>query len=184
MNGLPRWIAKRDGPDERFDSAKLGGSIARAGVDVNVRDIRLARELASVVSLFISQQMAGRQLSSIQLQSMTEQVLTETGHSNIAMSYTLYHQRRHRLREQLRVEDHQGQPSVWNKTRIACHLSGHHHLGPSTGRMIASMVEKRVMAAGFERITQRLIREIVNNELLGWGLSPLDTNAGTTAGKP
>ena len=177
-------IAKRDGPDERFNSAKLSSSIARAGADINVRDIRLARELASAVSLFIGPQMAGSQLNSIQLQSMTEQVLTETGHTNIAMSYTLYHQRRHRLREQLRVEDRWGQPSVWNKTRIACYLTGHHHLESSTGRMVASMVEKRIMAAGFERITQRLIREIVNNELLGWGLSPLDANAGAAAGKP
>ena len=179
-----RWIAKRDGPNEPFMVEKLGGSIARAAEEAGHQDPILARELASAVSLFLQHQGYGTTVSSIQLHSMTEQVLSETGYSPVAMSYTLYHQRRQRLRESLRVEDSAGRLQPWNKTRIACRLTSQQGMAGATARAIASMVEKRVMAAQFERLGCGLIRELVNNELTSWGLSPLPAEAWATVSHP
>lgn len=196
MSNLPLQVKKRDGRIVPFDMRKIAEAIAKAFVATGEGDIRLATELADVVTMALSRRgprktnsekgsVENRWVPSIEeIQDLVERVLMETGYTQTAKSYILYRDKRSQLRELVSVRDNEtptrstnlqvqgskGESQGWSKGRIVAALINEADLPRETAEAIASRVEKRVFESGIRRLSTSLIRELVDNELFEMGL--------------
>ena len=108
---------------------------------------------------------------------MVEIVLESTLYKDAAAALAEYHYKRNIKRRRIEVVDiemrdmsdaamlsrieREGQSSRWNKSRIVQHLTDKHKIVPQTARVVASMVEEKVLEMGLTYIPRSLVRQIV-----------------------
>ncbi len=186
-------VRKRDGREVPFDETKIRDAVQRAMVAVGEGDLSFASEVAGVVRLALENRRANAGSASSnddkspsieEIQDLVEHALIELGRATVAKAYILYRDRRSKVREVLEVHrsptpglraprvraSEQGASVAWSKGRIVAALMNEAELARPTAEEIAARVEHRVFALGIKRISTALVRELVDNELVGMGL--------------
>ncbi len=186
-------VRKRDGREVPFDETKIRDAIQRAMLAVGEGDLGFASEVAGVVRLSLSNRRPtaegsasgdGGAPSIEEIQDLVEHALIELGRASVAKAYILYRDRRAKVREVLEVHrsprpgtraprvrpSDEGAPVAWSKGRIVAALMNEAEVARGTAEEIAGRVESRVFALGMKRISTALVRELVDNELVGMGL--------------
>jgi hypothetical protein len=186
-------VRKRDGREVPFDARKIEAAVQAALDAVGEADPHYAGEVAGLVELALGARdpegRPGGEGSAHpgieEIQDLVERALIEMGLAEAAKSYILYRDRRARVRGALRVEkggaprgasprlrvSESGRSAPWSKGRIAAALMSEADLPRETAEEVAARVEERVFETGLERIGTGLIRELVDNELVGMGLT-------------
>ncbi len=102
-------IKKRDGRTVEFNRDKIAEAVGRAAREVGGEDRRLAEEVSSQVTAYLSRTFTEGKLPTVEdVQDAVEKILIEEGHAKTAKAYILYRQRRLELRRAkaiLGVED-------------------------------------------------------------------------------
>lgn len=186
-------VRKRDGREVPFDEGKIRDAIHRAMVAVGEGDLGFASEVAGVVRLALQNRRSdpgaeagveSRTPGIEEIQDLVEHALIELGRASVAKAYILYRDRRAKVREVLEVHrspqpgsrapkvrpSEDGASTAWSKGRIVAALMNEAELGRSVAEVIAASVETRVFALGQKHISTALVRELVDNELVGMGL--------------
>ncbi len=186
-------VRKRDGREVPFDETKIRDAIQRAMVAVGEGDQGFAAEVAGVVRMALENRRASADSnlagdapapSIEEIQDLVEHALIELGRASVAKAYILYRDRRAKLREVLEVHrsptpgtraprvrpSDESAPGTWSKGRIVAALMNEAELVRGAAEEIAGRVETRVFALGLKRISTALVRELVDNELVGMGL--------------
>ncbi|HVP13660.1 MAG TPA: ATP cone domain-containing protein [Phycisphaerae bacterium] len=176
---VPIFIRKRDQTVEAFEIAKLRNGIRKAlctGADPSGLDQVAAKGLAEAIHEFLKRACPAAPVPSVRVLELAELVLTQTGHAAAGMAMRQYASSRDRLRRWLMVAAPTADGAFiqhrWDKGRLVRHLQGQHLLDAPASRMIAGRVEQLVFNCGLKVVTANLVREMVNSELLAWGLLP------------
>ena len=165
-------IAKREGQLERFEPPKPRRCQAAAMKACN-RDLRLADALAGAVALHLRDWSAAGPPSSDYIFRCLRTALVETGMEDVAQHLVLHRRRRASQRRGLSVFDVDKSHyalAPWRKAAVAATLEGRHGLTHAVARILAGEIERRVLALEYSVVSKSLIRELVRNELLAWGL--------------
>jgi hypothetical protein len=186
-------VRKRDGREVPFDESKIRDAIQRAMLAVGEGDLGFAGEVAGVVRLSLQNRRVVESEEEVgesstpgieEIQDLVEHALIELGRASVAKAYILYRDRRAKVREVLEVHrsptpgaraprvrtTEAGAAAAWSKGRIVAALMNEAELARATAEVIAGRVEDRVFALGIKRISTALVRELVDNELVGMGL--------------
>jgi 2-phosphoglycerate kinase len=176
-------IAKREGDLEVFETAKLRRCLTAAMKLCNC-DTRLADALARAVKLHLQDWTETAPPTTDYVFRCIRTALTETGMDHVAQRIAGYRRRREIQRRSLLVSDHRiSRPAAvpWRKATVARSLETFHGLSHSVARILASEIEQRVLALGYNVVSTALIAELIRSELWAWGLA--DT-AATMAPQP
>lgn len=176
-------VRNRQGHEEPFDEDRIVRSILRASSEVGGGDAVVARELAGVVTLFLERRHWDSVPHVDDIQDMVERVLLETGHVEAARAYIRSRSsgraapppapRTASLFPETTLSVTPGSGSgvsQWDRSRIETALEREAGLPPEQAASVAETVERRILNAGIERISSRLIRSLVDAELFGLGL--------------
>lgn len=97
-------IRKRDGRIVEFDQSKIVNAIYRAAASVGIDKKKLARDLASKVTMELNAKFSYENIPTVEdVQDVAEKVLMEAGETEVAKSYILYRQKRREIRETKKV---------------------------------------------------------------------------------
>jgi hypothetical protein len=171
-------IAKREGQLERFELPKPRRCLAAAMRACN-RDVRLADALARAVALHLRDWSAASPPSSEYVFRCLRTALVKTRLEDVAQHLVLHRRRRASQRQRLSVFDVNKSHYVlapWRKAAVAATLEGRHGLTHAVARILAGEIERRVLALEYSVVSKSLIRELVRNELLAWGLADAMTD--------
>lgn len=170
-------IRKRNGSVVEYDERKLERSIYEAARAAGHDDPQLARNLANVVTTYIQKRYDKEVPASVELRSMVEKILTETGYAEIAREYSRYSKKNHHptapdlFPQELMIIDGTTKDEVsrWNKDKIISALVKEASMDPQVARQIADSVEQKLLGLKLGRVSTALIRELVNSELISRG---------------
>lgn len=175
----PLEVRKRDGAVEPFHPAKLRSSIRSALCaigDSGGLDLLVARGLTEAIEQFLLRAELNAPIPTTRLLELVELVLTQTGHAAAAAAVRRHATARERQRRWLIVAAAAANGLYvhrrWNKGQLVRYLSRQHLLDAPASRMIAGRVEQLVFNCGLKVVTAGLVREMVDSELLAWGLLP------------
>jgi len=178
----PLRVRLRDGSESPFDGRQVADEIHRAAQDAGVDDRPLADELADVVALFLERRHDDTTPSVDEIDDMIEKVLLETGNVGPAKAFILNRERRTRLRSDapapapavadgvLVESSTHATAAPWDRRKIASALLLEARVDATIAEVVAEAVEQRIFAAGIDRVSTRLIRELVTAELFTRGL--------------
>lgn len=189
----PRWVKKRDGRIEPYDEARIVRAVLRAGRRYGTTDEleRLAREIARAVTLFLARRPERAPETGTVALAM-EEALEETGHAPITRAARDWRDWRRKRQAEVRVReatpegpadraaDRAATPvevlsrtaaRPWTKQRIVQALMQQADLEREGAEDVARAVEERVFAAGLNRISTTLLRELIDAELFERGFS-------------
>jgi hypothetical protein len=175
-------VIKSDGTREVYFHTKVMGSIAAAMSDAGCYEPGLPEQLSEAVTTFLIRRYGVSSVSSDEIHSMIEAVLSDTGYEDAALAL-----HEHRIIRQLkrdRIEAIRLSPFAakrvgqsvawqtpiqtsepWNKTIIVRDMESKYGLEHYTARCIAGNVEEKVLRMNSRHLTVSLIRELVLNEL-------------------
>jgi len=176
-------VEKADGGIEVYLHTKVLGTIAAALADSGSYQEGKPEQLAEAVTTFLRRRYGNTLVSSDEIHSMIEVVLTDTGHEDAALTLHEYRVNRQIKRRRLEVahiekkDISERNPKIkmliadytvgpWNKSEIVRDLEGESELPHNLAQAIASSVEEKALALGCRRITSALVRELVCNEML------------------
>lgn len=194
-----RTILKRDGRAVPYDQRKIAETILKAAEPVENLDADRAASLARGVTLYLHRTLDGEPPSVDQVHDAVEKVLLEMGHTETALAYVRYRDRRARIRRLRQgdtrallgelAEAQHGRAlaetfgpaplfvrtsaetlAEWNRDRIAAALVRETGLEETTAGIIAVEVENQLRAAQVRTLTTPLIRELVSAKLIEHGL--------------
>jgi hypothetical protein len=176
-------VEKSDGSLEVYLHTKVMGTITLALSEVGDYQETVAEQLAEAVSLYLRHQYGSGRVSFNEIRSMIEVVLADTGHEKAALAL-----QEHRIIRQIkrnrvevvkrsipqRIFDSrrsvlnydQSEVQPWNKSMIVRELERERHLPRGLARVIAGVVEEKVLTLGYRQIDSTLIRALVDNEFL------------------
>jgi len=172
-------VVKADGSVEAYLHTKVLCTISNALGLAGQADTEIAEELAEVVTYFLYKRDGTGRLASSEIFSMVKVVLEAIGHEQAAIALTEYHHQRRMKRDRVEVvlmdvnklSDAQlcsraeaCMRSRWDKTRIVDGLTARYGLGRHTARMIASMVEEKVLGMGASSVPSSLVKQLVLGE--------------------
>lgn len=169
-------VVKADGSVEEYLHTKVLSTISNAIGMIGQADIAVAEELAEVVTYFLYHENGTRSVTSGEIFSMIKVVLAATKYEQAAVALTEHHHQRKLRRSRTEVvsidvsqlgdaqlcgdaEPHLR--SRWDKSKIVESLITEYNLRRQTARMIASMVEEKVLAMGVNLVPASLIKQIV-----------------------
>lgn len=171
------WVRKRDGEVSRFEPDKLTRSLqlATAALDDAMLPDAVA-ELARMAMFFLRAQFPREVVETSNIADWVEKSLLQTGHEELARSYSSYRDRKLWARRSLVVcreaslrDAGLPEPTHWDKLHIVQSLRASLSLDAARARQIAGEVERKVLNARFTSLTTDLVRELVNNELATLG---------------
>lgn len=170
------WVRKRDGKSEPFQKTKIADCFRSAILAAGESSPTTARELADAVTTFIHGSRHGQPLRTRQIAALLLRVLEETGHPHSAAAMRAHTQQRDRRRRRLQVLAWKASvgrivPRRWNKSVLVNRLQKTYGLEPLVSRLVAARVEEVVLALNLRLVTGGLIRELVDCELMAWGLA-------------
>lgn len=170
-------VSKADRTVEEYLHTKVIGTISNALVAIGQPDIRIAEELAEVVTYYLYRRQNSHNVTSGEVFSVIKAVLSAAGYEEAAIALTEYHFERKLKRSRIEVvavdmqeladakllcepEQCAGR-SRWAKGRIVEDLIIKHGLSRQTARTIASMVEEKIFNMGLSVVPSSLIKQLV-----------------------
>lgn len=170
-------VIKADGSVEDYLHTKVLGCINNALVLTNQADIFVAEQLTEAITYFLYHRQGCTRVTSGEILSMIQIVLEATFYKDAAIAIADCHYQRQIKRHRIEVVDLDMQnlnnkamlsnpntsadSSRWDKSRIVRYLTTKHNLALQTARVIASMVEEKVLNIGINRISRSLVKQIV-----------------------
>ena len=162
-------VMKRDGGFERFNEAKLAGSMwaAMKGRQGGHED---ARELARAVKchLYRTHQSC---VTSTAVFEMTLKVLRRVHLWEVARAMEMAQQRRRSGRKLLRVLHDGGHMTLWDKSWLATLAAHSWHLSTGCSRIIAAMIERDLLRDPSQTVHRQDLLEQVNEHVAAYGLA-------------
>ncbi len=164
-------VRKSDGSSEIYLHTKVIGSIAAGLSESGSFEPDLAEHLAEAVTSFLRKRYEVSEVCSDEIHSMTEVVLSETGHGRAALAL-----HEHRIQRQMRrnrtevlyrvANDYTGEPLTkpWDKSVIVRDLV-RRSLERELARAVAAEVETQALGLGFHELRSTLVHELVENQL-------------------
>ena len=139
-------IEKRDGTREEFDLLKLSAAFWRVLGPVG-EPYERARYLADAVAFYVASNHAQVEaVSSGAIFEMGVKVLTHAGLHRSASLFAAYRIRRNARRKLLQIRHERGLLTRWDKSWLAEMTRQAWHVGPTTARIIAGLVEHDLLA--------------------------------------
>ena len=170
-------VLKADGSLEDYLHTKVIGAISNALGRVGQADISVAEQLAEVVTYYLYNRKDPHGVTSGEILSMVQAVLSATGYEEAAMALSEYHYERKLKRSRIEVvqidireltdaavlakSEESNNGCRWDKSRIVEDLVAKYGLKRQTARTIASMVEERIFGSGVTRVPASLIKQLV-----------------------
>jgi hypothetical protein len=170
-------VIKADGNVEEYFHTKVIRTISHALSRVDGADMDVAEQLADVVTYFLYKERGACSVTSSEVFSMIQAVLTATDHEEAAglLGDCQLERRLRRSRievvgidvcdladaEQLCGGPEPAQRSPWDKSRIVRDLVEKYGLPYQTARTIASMVEEKVFGINLSLVPVSLVRQLV-----------------------
>jgi hypothetical protein len=173
-------VVKTDGTTEAYLHTKVLGAINNALAAGGQPDMTLAEHLAEVVTFHLYQEGVRRVVSSNEILAIIKAVLVATGNQEAAAALTEHALERRLRRSRTQVVDVAVQdladlrqlcetqdppaPMPWDKTQIVHDLTTRSHLPRQIARVIASMVEERILRLEMTAVPRSLIKQLVLGE--------------------
>jgi len=170
-------VIKVDGSIEDYLHTKVIGCVNNALALTGQENMFVAEQLAEAVTSFLYRGRQVGRVTSGEIFSMVQIVLETTLYEDAAVALVEYHHKRNLRRRRIEVVDVKicnisdaamfgqigGAPPgyLWNKFRIVEYLTTKYDIARQTARVIASMVEEKVLNIGITRISRSLIKQIV-----------------------
>ena len=156
-------VIKADGSREEYFHTKVVGTIANALGSAGRPDIHTAQELAKAVTFFLYQNYSPRAVNSGEIFSIIQAVLAGAGFEDAAVALTEHHFQRklRRSRVEVAASNASSARCRWDKSRIVEDLVAAEHLDRPTARIIASMVEEKVLNMGMSLVSSALVKQLV-----------------------
>ena len=156
-------VVKADGTTEQYIHTKVVASLANAFASSGVPDIYAAEELAQAVTFFLYQNYSPRAVNSGEIFSIIQAVLAGAGFEDAAVALTEHHFQRklRRSRVEVAASNASSARCRWDKSRIVEDLVAAEHLDRPTARIIASMVEEKVLNMGMSLVSSALVKQLV-----------------------
>jgi hypothetical protein len=173
-------VNKSDGTKEVYYHTKVMGAIAAAMDESGRYEPGIPEQLAEAVTTFLIRRNGASTVSTDEIHSMVEAVLSDTGYDSAALALHEHRMMRQLQRDRLEVIrvlpfSPAGEPEAterlmsdgepWNKTLIVQDLETNYGIEHYTARCIAGNVEEKVLRMTCRHVTVNLIRELVLNEL-------------------
>jgi hypothetical protein len=162
-------VMKRDGGFERFNEAKLAGSMwaAMKGREGGHED---ARELARAVTCHLHR--TGQScITTKAVFEMTLKVLRRVRLWEVARAMEMARQRRRAGRKLLRVLHDGGHMTLWDKSWLATLAAHSWHLSSSCSRILAAMIERELLTDPTQTVHRQDLLERVNTYVAAYGLA-------------
>jgi transcriptional regulator NrdR family protein len=173
-------VVKADGAVEQYLHTKVMGTINNALGRIGQADTYIAEELAEVVTYYLYHRQDRHNVTSDEVFSVIKAVLAATGHEEAAIALSEHHFERKLKRSRVEVvgfdiqeltdaelfynvQETDGR-SRWDKARIVNDLVVENGFTRQTARMIASMVEEKILNMGITRVPVSLIKQLVLND--------------------
>ena len=170
-------VIKTDGSVEQYLHTKVMGAISNALGAIDHTDIWVAEQLAEVVTYFLYHEQQCRAVTSSEIFSVIKVVLTATGYEEAGIAISERHFQRKLKRRRIEVvsvdvqeladaqllcsTEESGARFRWDKSRIVADLVTRHNIGRQAARMIASMVEEKILGMGVMLVSASLIKQLV-----------------------
>lgn len=170
-------VIKADGTIEGYSHTKVIAALVNALVEPAQNNISVARELAEAVTFYLYNKHGRDKITSSEILSIIQAVLSSTGYDDAAANLSEHHYRRSLLRTRIEVaksdiqkisdavrlrQNITPQPgSSWNKSKIINDLTTEYNFDNITARTVASMVEEKILASGLRRLPSSFIRFLV-----------------------
>ena len=173
-------VIKADGSVEEYLHTKIIGAIANALAEIECGDILVAEELAEAITYYLYHKQNNRTITSDEIFSVIKAVLAGTGYETAALVLNEYNLQRRLKRNRLEVistdickladmdllceAQANCKKTCWDKSKIVSDLVTAHGLDRNTARMIAGMVEHKVLNMTISVIPTSLIKQLVYND--------------------
>lgn len=170
-------VIKADGSVEQYLYTKVIGTINNALSRSGQPDIKVAEQLAQVVTYYLYRRKNHGSIISSEIFSIIKAVLTATGYEDAAIALSEHHFQRRLKRSRVEVVSVDIQELAdaellckaeqmdgkcrWDKSRIVNDLVNKHGLPRQTARTIASMVEEKIFSIGVTLVPVSLIKQLV-----------------------
>ncbi len=170
-------VIKADGSIEEYLHTKVLGTINHALGLVDESNVFVSEQLAEAVTYFLYRRGPGSRVNSSEINSMIEIVLSATTYAEAAPALSEYRYRRQMKRDRIEVTEMKMEDACrealhgrntqsvqafrWDKSKIAETLVNEENLERQTARVIASIVEERVLNLGISRVSRGLIKQLV-----------------------
>jgi len=154
---------KADGSTEPYLHTKVLGSLHRAMAAVQSDGLETAQMLADAVTYFLYRQCRGETLSTDQIHQMILTVLEGAGFAAGAEALTAHRLSRRLQRRRTRVIDSEW--LAWNKGLMVQDLIEHYQVKRPLARVIAGLVEEKILRMGAAHIRKGLIRHLVMTDM-------------------
>ncbi len=171
-------IRKRDGTAESFSRAKMVACLMRPLHETCDADPPATAEaLAESVLQHLEQAQINAAIPSVRLREFVEAVLSQTGYLQAADALKHHARLREQQRRQIHVAYfHERRGTFvhrrWSKSAVVANLRTEHDLESCVARCVAGVVESAVLRCGLKVVTTGLIDQMIQSELLAWGLLP------------
>lgn len=162
-------VLKRDGSAEDFRSRKLALSIWRA-LSRSGREYTDAADLAAAIEMYLTHRQC-QCISSAAVFEMTVKVLRRVLFFSAADAMEAHSRARSAGRKGLRLRHAMGQESAWDKSWLAKLACRSWELTPTTGRIIAGLVEAELLAIGPKRVDRGEVLDRMNACVAALGLA-------------
>ena len=173
-------VRKRGGAVVAYAESKIAGAIQQASRAAGLDNRYLAEDLAGVVTLYLERYHDKDIPTSDEIRRIVCKILKETGHSPIAQAFSEFRGREAPVpaaavrpaelfpASAIMVEGHaRGEVSLWDRRRIVAALQREARVHAERAEQIAATVEQRIFAMKVSRVSTAVIRELVNQELIG-----------------
>jgi transcriptional regulator NrdR family protein len=157
-------VIKADGSIEEYLHTKIIGTIASALSESGHDSSFTAEQLAEAITYYLYNNNSGSAVSSSEIYSIIQAMLSTTGYDDAALVLNNYHFTRELMRHRIEVTDMEGGRTNWNKSQIVNDLVEGGNMARATARTIASMVEEKVLRIGISKVPKSLVRELVEIE--------------------
>lgn len=180
-------VIKADGMQEGYLHTKVIAAFVNALAKPQEDNALVARQLAEAVTFYLYNKYGRDKITSSEIFSIIQAVLSSTGCDDAAVNLTEHHCRRNLLRARVEVTkpDIQkisdavklrqvitAQPvncsprcdrvaTGWNKSKIINDLVTEYNLDSTTARTVASIVEEKILSSGFRCVTAEFVRFLV-----------------------
>ena len=170
-------VIKADGTEEGYLHTKVIATFVNAFAKPEENNTSVAYELAEAVTFYLYSRYSKNKITSSEILSIIQAVLSSTGHDNAAANLAEHRHRRDILRARVEVaksdiqkisdavklrQDMAVPPANhWNKSKIINDLVTEYNLDSTTARTVASMVEEKILASGFRTVPAAFIRFLV-----------------------
>lgn len=170
-------VIKADGSIEEYLHTKVVGTISNTLGEVGQSDIHIAEQFADIVTYFLYHREKPLVVTSNEIFSIIQAVLTATGYEDAAIALSEHHFERRLKRSRVEVFsvdipqfsdanvlDYAEEPasrSRWDKSRIVDDLVTKHNVRRQTARTIAAMVEEKIFNIGITLVPASLIKQLV-----------------------